>query len=266
MHCSDDDLVLHYYDDPEAPAQTAAHLEACAACRDRFQELAASLRVMTLAEAPDPGDDYGRGLWRRLAPRLPERQPFWRGGWFGPGRLMTWQPLSWRTLSLAAAAAVLLVAGFVIGRVVPGPQPADTQAIDADADASRRVLLMSVTEHLERSDRVLTDVMNASIEGDISTERQWAADLVADNRFFRHDVRDSGEPSIAAVLDELERALLDIVHSPSDATPADLEEIHRRLDSAALLFKVRVLGGELRRQQLEPDTPPDSQPSISRIS
>jgi hypothetical protein len=78
-------------------------------------------------------------------------------------------------------------------------------------------------------------------------------------------VRDSGERSIAAVLDELERALLDIVHSPSDATPADLEEIHQRLDSAALLFKVRVLSGELRRQQLEPRPATASPAFPSRI-
>ena len=264
MHHSDDDLVLHYYADPDAPPETAAHLDACAACRDRFHELAASLRMLTLAEAPDPGDDYGRGLWQRLEPRLRQRQPFWRAARLGSGRPLSWQTLSWRTLSFAAAAAMMLLAGFVIGRVVPGPPAAETQAIDAEA--SRRVLLMSVTEHLERSDRVLTDVMNASLDGDISTERQWAADLVADNRFFRQDVRDSGERSIAAVLDELERALLDIVHSPSDATPADLEEIHQRLDSAALLFKVRVLGSELRRQQLEPRPATASPAYPSRIS
>jgi hypothetical protein len=41
--------------------------------------------------------------------------------------------------------------------------------------------------------------------------------------------------------------------------------MHRRLDSAALVFKVRVLGDELRQRQLEPDAP-SSQPSASRIS
>ena len=33
---------------------------------------------------------------------------------------------------------------------------------------------------------------------------------------------------------------------------ADLDQIRRRIDSAALLFKVRVLTNELRQQQLEP--------------
>jgi hypothetical protein len=39
-------------------------------------------------------------------------------------------------------------------------------------------------------------------------------------------------------------------------TAADLDEMRRRIDSAALLFKVRVLSDELRERELEsPNTP-----------
>lgn len=252
QHCSDEDLVLHYYGDAEAPAHAAAHLAGCGPCQERYQEVSESLRLLTFPETPEVGERYGAELWYRLEPRLAGRQPFWRAGWFRP-------------LSFAAAAAVLLVAGFVAGRVTPAdPVPEMMQAIEADE--ARRVLLLSVAEHLERSDRVLTDVMHASLSGDLSIEREWAADLVADNRFFRQDALDSGEPSVAAVLDELERALLDIVHSPFDATPADLEEIHNRLDSAALLFKVRVLSRDLRYRQREQAPARNDSPSPSRIS
>ncbi|MND09806.1 hypothetical protein D3C83_334240 [compost metagenome] len=48
--------------------------------------------------------------------------------------------------------------------------------------------------------------------------------------------------------------LLDVVHQPSRATAADLEEIRRRIDSAALLFKVRVTSNELQ-QRLEESSP-----------
>jgi hypothetical protein len=254
-HCSDDDLVLHYYGDSEAPVGAAAHLVICGDCRDRYDELAASLGMVVFAETPDPGERYGLELWRRLEPRLtpqlPPRQPVWRASWFRP-------------LSVAAAAILLLVTGFVAGRVAPGaPPPRASAAIDAGQ--ARRVLMMSVADHLERSDRMLTNIMNASIDGDISAEQMSAADLISDNRFYRQDAAASDEQAVAAVLDELERALLDIVHGPSVATKADLEQMHRRLDSAALLFKVRVLSGELRDRQLDPPAPV-SQPSTSRIS
>ena len=252
-HCTDDDLVLHYYRDPEAPAHVGPHLTICGDCRERAEELATTLQMTVFPGTPDPGEHYGTELWNRLVPRLALRPP---RPWFH-----TTRP---QALSLAAAATLLFVVGFIAGRTVSDPAPAPMVAA-IDAGESRRVLLMSVADHLERSDRVLTDVLNTSMDGDLSSERRWAADLIADNRFYRQDAIDSGEPSVAAVLDELERALLDIVHSPADATPATLEAIHERLDSAALVFKVRVLGSELRHRQQVPASP-SSTPTSSRTS
>ena len=82
-----------------------------------------------------------------------------------------------------------------------------------------------------------------------SAQEQWAEDLVVTSRLYRQDAADAGEHSVALVLDELERNLLEIVHSPSRATAANLEEIQRRIDAASLLFKVRVLGDELRQRE-----------------
>ena len=42
-HYSDDDLVLHYYRDADAPPHIAAHLVACGGCRERYDDLAESL-------------------------------------------------------------------------------------------------------------------------------------------------------------------------------------------------------------------------------
>jgi len=154
----------------------------------------------------------------------------------------------------------LVASSFVAGRLsmtstsAPAVAPTRTASVDvSDPQLARRVLLLSVADHLERSDRVLTDIMN-SPAADLSVEQQWAGDLIAANRLFRQDAVDANEASVANVLDELERALLDVVHQPSDA-PADLDQIRRRIDSAALLFKVRVLSNELRQRELGPDAP-----------
>ena len=104
-------------------------------------------------------------------------------------------------------------------------------------------------DHLDRSERVLTDFMNAPAGGDLSAEQRWAEDLVVTSRLYRQDAVQSGEASVALVLDELERSLLEIVHTPSRATAARLDEIRRRIDAASLLFKVRVLGNELRQRE-----------------
>jgi hypothetical protein len=256
-HCTDDDLVLHYYEDPEAPPHVGPHLTICGDCRERAEDLAATLQMAVFPATPDPGERYGTELWNRLVPRLELHQRSW------------FQFTRPQTLSLATAAALLLVVGFIAGRSIPQSNATDSARSASlaaiDAGESHRVLLMSLAEHLERSDRVLTDVLNASMDGDLSSEQRWAADLIADNRFYRQDAIDSGEPSVAAVLDELERALLDIVHSPADVPPAALEAIHERLDSASLLFKVRVLGSQLRHRQHVPASPSSTRTS-SRTS
>src|SRR5207247_1304188 len=118
-------------------------------------------------------------------------------------------------------------------------------------DSRRRILLTSVADHLDRSERVLTDIMNAP-RGDISSEQRWADDLLSTSRLYRQDAADAGEQSVAAVLDELERSLLEIVNSPSKISAADLDEIRRRIDAAALLFKVRVMSDELRQREEAP--------------
>jgi hypothetical protein len=117
-----------------------------------------------------------------------------------------------------------------------------------------------VADHLDRSERVLTDIMNAPDRSDISAAQGWAEDLLTTSRLYRQDAVDAGEQSVAAVLDDLERSLLEIVHSPSQISAADLEQIRRRIDAAALLFKVRVMSDELRQRQ---DLPASSAPRTS---
>ena len=244
-HCSDDDLLLEYYGEPSFP-----HLATCAACASRYRDLRTFLEGLTL-EPPERGDRYGLEVWQQIRHRLPAREPKWPGVF----------DLRWGLA--AAAAVVLLVTGFAAGRLwspsaqleVSGVSAPAASLVSGDEEARRRVVLLTVADHLDRSQRVLADVMNAPGPGQLSVERQWASDLVVASRLYRQDVVDIDEPAVAAVLEELERVLLDIVHQPSQATAADLDEIRRRIDSAALLFKVRVMTNELQRRLDAPSSP-----------
>ena len=98
--------------------------------------------------------------------------------------------------------------------------------------------------------------MNAPDRSDISAEQGRADDLLDASRLYRQDAVDAGEQSVAVVLDALERSLLEIVNSPSKISTADLEQIRRRIDAAALLFKVRVMSDELRQRENSPGALP----------
>ena len=249
-HYSEDDLTLYYYGEGRRRADIEVHLGACAACASLYREIAGTLAMIAAPEAPERGDQYGLEIWQRIRHQLPEQDA-------RPWRALWRSLVAVDRLGLAAAAALLVVAAFVAGRVWPRvPAPAAPQvagvSAPAAADVSQRILLTSIADHLDRSERVLTDIMNAPDRGDISTEQQWAEDLLTTSRLYRQDAVEAGERTVASVLDDLERSLLEIVHSPSEVRAADLEQIRRRIDAAALLFKVRVLSEELRQREEAP--------------
>ncbi len=257
-HFSEDDLTLYYYGEGRRRAEIEFHLDECAACASLYREIAGTLAMIAGPDVPERGDRYGLEVWQRVRhklDKLPGRDaPSWKTLWatlFGHDRLV-----------FAAAAAMLVLVAFLAGRVWPhGPVatpapalPSATQAangntaVTAGSDVRQRILFTSVADHLDRSERVLTDIMNAS-DRNISSEQRWADDLLTTSRLYRQDAVDAGEQSVASVLDEIERSLLEIVHSPSQISAADLEQIRRRIDAAALLFKVRVMSDDLRQRE-----------------
>jgi hypothetical protein len=299
-HYSEDELTLHYYGEAASRrrGRVERHLDECSACAKVYREIAGTLAMINAPEAPERGDQYGLEVWQRIRHRLPEQEHgfggFGRFGGFarfgGFSRFLGFQGFG-----LAAAAAVLVVAAFIAGRAwqrqeassiiathTNSPNPSNpsnpsnppnplnpvnplNSLNPGDADVRQRILITSVVDHLDRSERVLTDIMNAPDRSDISAAQGWAADLLTTSRLYRQDAVDAGEQSVASVLDDLERSLLEIVHSPSQISAADLEQIRRRIDAAALLFKVRVMSDELRQRE---ELPSSSAPrtSIRKVS
>ena len=267
-HVTEDDLALHYYGEGRR-GDVERHLESCTECAATYREIAGTLAMIASPEIPERGDRYGLEVWQRIRHKLPAQESSaWAtlAGFFRPERLV-----------FAAAAAMLLLAAFVAGRVWPR-QAADAPATTApqtkgtlmgttaaSGDSRQRILLASVADHLDRSERVLTDIMNAP-RGNISTEQRWADDLLDTSRLYRQDAIDAGEQSVAAILDDLERSLLEIVNSPSTISAADLEQIRGRIDAAALLFKVRVMSDELRQREQTPDRATPRSSTSTRVT
>lgn len=244
-HCSDDDLVLAYYGESDAHE---THLAACVECALRYRELRAALDSAAAPDIPARGDHYGLEVWQRIRHRLPDQRPAWVQLLGLPSAA---DRVRWRLPAFAAAALLLIALGFTAGRVSTPPQEAELLRASGvelveDDGARKRMLMLTVADHFERSERVLTDIVNASAGTDLTATQEWADDLLFASRLYRQDAIDSQEITIASLLDELERTLLEIVHRPSLATDEDLETIRRQIDSVALLFKVRVMSNELR--------------------
>jgi len=235
-HLSEDELALLHYGE-EAGPEADAHLAACAECAERLRGLGRMLSLAPAPEPPDRGEDYGARVWARLRPQLglgdarPKVVPIRR-------RILS------RAASLAALAAVLVLA-FLLGRQFP------ERPLPLSAEVRERVLLVAVADHLERSQMVLVELVNAPVGEAMNAkaQRAFADELVSANRLYRQTAARSGEPALAAVLEELERVLVEVAAGPDAITPKDLAELQRRIESRGLLFRVRVIGSQVRERE-----------------
>lgn len=227
-HLTEEELTAAYYGDAGGDARS--HLEECPECRAALARIERLLNEIRDYPAPERGESWESEVWTRLAPRLPARKA--RREW------MRW----W---ILAPAMASLVAIAFIGGMLVQQRRA----PVGISAKARERVLLIAMGDHLDRSEMVLAELVNAGPGvTDFDDERARARDLLSENRLLRQTATHTGDVQHAAILDELERVLLDIAHTPPDASAAELETLQRRIESEGLLFKIRIISSNVHEK------------------
>jgi hypothetical protein len=280
-HLSDEDLLLDYYGEAtsEQRTQTRAHLESCAECQAIDRELRAVLALVDTEPLPDAPPGFEREMWARLEPHVrlngaaevrlsPPRgkratarlaEAFGAGGKPDtPVRLEpdTTYPTLWRfefpRWALAASAAALAIGSFALGRAWDTPRLAPAVASVEDARAiSERMLRNEVEEHLERSQRVLVEIVNNddAAPAMLASDRERAADLVAAGRLYRRSVEQIGDMETRDLLEAVERVLVEIANGPEVETSNDLSEVRARINDQDLIFRLRLMTAEMRARE-----------------
>lgn len=258
-HLSEDDLILLHYGEAES-AKSEAHLRECETCRTNLQKMSLVLKAIQPASLPNRDERYGNTVWNRIRAELPERQAGWRD------QVAAWwrQPRAWAAMGTVAT---LVVAAFLAGRFWRPEQPASPPIANnivtpAPEKVKERVLLVAVGSHLERSQMVLIELANAPSSGslDISSEQRRAQELLSANRLYRQTATEAGDARVAAVLDQLERVLMQIAHGPAKLTKADIDSMRRQIESQGLVFKIRVVESNVRNE-LRKKTPERGAPA-----
>ena len=240
-HPSEQDLVLYFYGDAPKASSLERHLAECKECAAEFAQLRATLSAIDYP-VPERAADYEAQLWSTLRPHLEQSEAPKRSAWAG-----LLQPRRW---AIAGALALILLAAFLAGRYTRpektgSPQLANTQQPKAGSD---RVLMVAVGDHLDRTEMILVELVNAKPAGkvDISAERDLAQALVSENRLYRQTAQRDKDPEIAGVLDQLERVLIDIAHHPDSVSGKELEALQQQIESQGVLFKVRVIEAKVK--------------------
>jgi hypothetical protein len=234
MHLTEEDLILHYYGETEDAAPIERHLDTCPECRAAYGSLERVLNVMDGLPVPERAAGYEAEVWRRLRSAGP-KPALWRRP------LVRWPVVA---LALASLLAVLVV----VRR--PATRPVLSRDAQQPVTSQDRILDLAVSDYLDRSGIVLTELANAGSGDtlDITGEQERAADLLAECRLYHQTALRAQDEVVAGGLDELERVLVEITHAPSRLDAAQIGQLRERLRSEGLLFRIRVLSSNVRSQ------------------
>jgi len=240
-HYTEEDLILHYYREREDSEAVDEHLTGCADCREAYVGLEQLLGAVDEKPVPERGPAYSAEVWHKLEPKLEQsRTAGWRQ-WF-----------SWPRLALAGSMAVLLLVAFISGL-----ERGREVGIEALSEEVReKVLMAAVSQHLERSQRMLVSVVNAEpADGlDLRFQRDQARELATANRVYRASADQSGHPQMVDLLEQLERVLTEIANSPQTLTASEQTALWRRIESSALLVKMKLFETETQRHLKAPSS------------
>jgi hypothetical protein len=226
IHMTEELLIEAYHGDVDDASRQ--HLQQCEECRAELERLSGLLDSVRDYPVPERDELYGSDVWARLVPSLPVEKP--RASWF------RWWML---TPALATLVLVAFFAGMFTGQRQTG----------ISEKARERILLMALSDHLDRSQILLTELLHADPEtAALSGERDRARELLGENRLLRQSALHMGDARDADLLDALERVLLDVANGGFASSSNGLQMIQQRIDNEALLFKVRITGTDARRR------------------
>ncbi len=235
----EEDLVLYLYGEHPRAGEIERALAEDPALARRLERLRRDLAPFDAQPLPELPADYEERVWSRLRPRLAEPAPRRLAA-----RLLGAAP--WRLAALAATLVAALAGAWFAGRSAArhdiAAELAGALPSALSPEARERLLLASVSGHLESSALLLTDLANAPAGGTLGDEPAWAKSLLDSNRLYRQAAERAGQRRIVALLDELEPLLLELAHAPARGEVRDLQH---QIEERDLLFKVRVLGTRL---------------------
>lgn len=255
-HVTDDDLILHFYGEsvPSEAANIDAHLGECADCRETWEALQQTLKMVDSADVPDAPEGFERVMWARVRPSVPGPAGM-IAGIRNAAKLYWRSPRVWAPMAgLAAVITVAFLSGRLFSPTAGRNDSPDLLMKDAQADARTHregVLLSALGDHFEQTEQLLVEIKNTpdARRVDLSFEQETARDLVAAGRLYRATAVQNGDGQLAAVLEDLERVLVDVAAGPDQINKKDMKSLRARIEDDSLLFKVRALTTAVRERE-----------------
>ena len=147
---------------------------------------------------------------------------------------------------MAVGCAVVFAAAFFGGRYWER-NTAKKASVADNPQATERVVLVVLSDHLDRTERLLVQLEHSESPDRTEDEQMQseARELLASNQLYRVTASNSGDSELAGALDRLEGVLAEVANDPN-LTEADLNRVRKDMNTKGILFEIRVL--ETRNQ------------------
>lgn len=237
-HVSDEELVAHVYGEGDIAA-VRRHLDDCAECSHAYTALKSELAEMKFAEPPARDASDGEKMWQSISGSLPvyeRRSANWLRG------------IGWRSWSYVAASVLLVACAFFGGRMWERKEAQSTATISSPktqppAEQERqpeRVVVVVLSDHLDRTERLLVELKHAENGDTVSPLPDEARGLLAANRICLKNAR-KDDKALTGALDHLDHLLAQLANQPGGLDKATINRLQNEMNQDGLLFEIRVL-------------------------
>jgi hypothetical protein len=227
-HFAEEELIAYQLHESSDETAISRHLESCTECADLSESIAETLRVFSADSVPRL--DLERN-WHQLRGNLsvltPERRRF---------ELFRWH-WTWPAIGFATAALVLLGVFGVHFHRSSETVPRNI-AVNGHGPLTTEPTGVSVANHLDAAERLLTEVNNSPGPLDDAT-REQAHNLLLQNAIYVLNARNSGDLAEAAVLENFGRVLTTLDNEPP--TPHSTWRLRLEMNTSGLLLDIRIL-------------------------
>lgn len=203
---------------------------------DRFDEL---LRQTMLEVEPPPAPR--EEMWSRIQVQRAQRAA---APHVIPFRRRLTPPVMW-----SAALAATLVIGFGIGRftqvtpvaapVATSTAPSTDEAVTDAADAVPAAYRFAATQHLQRTEALLTSLSVDAGTTTVAETSSWARELLTDTRLMLASPA-AQDPALRTLLEDLELVLAQISNIPTARAKEEVGLIQDGINQSDVLLRVRA--------------------------
>ncbi len=267
--------VLYGQLSEEQRGEFESHLGRCEDCRREYAQLLACRTELEKRQRPEPDPSFWEGYWGRLENRMHREKVLYHEAGAGSPRFDWFRFRVPRWAFQAAAAALLVVIGIVIGREMLAPSaPGVPSSAAAQATLANEMALelASRTEsYVIRSNLVLLAIVNFDTTSedpyvlDLPRKQEMSRALVQEAAWLKPGLDRARQRRLHALVTDLEAVLLQIANLEAEEDVSAIELVQTGVQSRGIFLKMHLAEVNQPWEQLAPQAQGPAKNKSSKI-